>query len=412
MGSPPPTVPIEAVTVPLPHSAILVGQRVRVSAASADGMSRRALVLSLDGTTHAEIEYEGGNSSSSEEDVVALHRCAPLLPFELSKEAGPADETPVQKAERLKAQGNALFKLRDAAAALDEYVTGLRCLQADAPLSAGSRCLLKPAGGGPLRSALVLALDGTSCDVAYEGGGAAAREGGGDVSERLRALIRQAEAIDDGSDPIEAPTTAVAASGARDGGRLGSYFSRLSDALGRRLSSAAEAEVEASEAEEEEEEDGVARERVAMVVHGSQPALQVALLLNSAKASLLAREWQTALARALRAEHVAAHDGVEPAKTASLRRTALIVCARAHLGMQRFGKATTFAARLLAAVPSAAHDADAHAQARKEARALLRDIQRRAVEVKRSNKALAKSLSEWVQAAMQESGQSQLVELG
>ena len=44
----------------------------------------------------------------------------------------------------------------------------------------------------------------------------------------------------------------------------------------------------------------------------------------------------------------------------------------------------------------------------KEARGLLRDIQRRAIEVKRSNKSLAKSLSTWVQAAMEESGQEVL----
>ena len=90
-------------------------------------------------------------------------------------------------------------------------------------------------------------------------------------------------------------------------------------------------------------------ERVVLVVHGSQPALQCALLLNSAKASMLVQEWPTALARAMRAERIAAHDAVEPEKTRALRRTALIVCARCNLAMSKFGKATTFAARLLAA---------------------------------------------------------------
>ena len=93
----------------------------------------------------------------------------------------------------------------------------------------------------------------------------------------------------------------------------------------------------------------------------------------------------------------------EPAKTRALRRTALIVCARATLGMQRFGSATSYAALLLAAgLPD---DAKQTAAAAKEVRALLRDIQRRSTEVKRSNQRLAKSISTWVAAAMEESGQ-------
>ena len=71
--------------------------------------------------------------------------------------------------------------------------------------------------------------------------------------------------------------------------------------------------------------------------------------------------------------------------------------------MQRFGKATTYAAMLLAAeMPEDAKDA---AAAAKEVRLLLKDIQRRAAEVKRSNQRLAKSISTWVAAAMEESGQ-------
>lgn len=72
---------------------------------------------------------------------------------------------------------------------------------------------------------------------------------------------------------------------------------------------------------------------------------------------------------------------------------------RAALSLQRFGLATSYAARLLAApVPD---EATAAASAVKEAKGLLRDIQRRVVEVCRSNKRLAKELSEWVESAMQ-----------
>ena len=120
---------------------------------------------------------------------------------------------------------------------------------------------------------------------------------------------------------------------------------------------------------------------------------------------MLVQEWPTALARAMRAERIAAHDAVEPEKTRALRRTALIVCARCHLAMSKFGKATTFAARLLAADLPPGADEKAQAAATKEFKALLRDIQRRAAEVKRSNKNLAKALSAFVQEAMAASGQ-------
>ena len=77
--------------------------------------------------------------------------------------------------------------------------------------------------------------------------------------------------------------------------------------------------------------------------------------------------------------------------------------------MQRFGMATTYAARLLV-VPTP-EDAAAAAAATKEVKGLLRDIQRRVVEVRRSNKRLAKELSEWVQSAMQASESPSVQEL-
>ena len=82
-----------------------------------------------------------------------------------------------------------------------------------------------------------------------------------------------------------------------------------------------------------------------------------------------------------------------------------MVSARASLGMQRFGRATTYAARLLAS-PSPP-EASAAAAAAKEVRTLLRDIQKRATEVKQSNKRLAKGLHTWVAAAMEQSTQAE-----
>ena len=81
-----------------------------------------------------------------------------------------------------------------------------------------------------------------------------------------------------------------------------------------------------------------------------------------------------------------------------MQRTALIVCARAALGAQKFGLAINFAGRLLATpLPP---DADVGAAA-KDIRTLLRDMQKRLTEVKRSNKRLARELSEWVTVAME-----------
>ena len=61
------------------------------------------------------------------------------------------------------------------------------------------------------------------------------------------------------------------------------------------------------------------------------------------------QDWAVGLARARRAEVIAAHDTVEPRASAPLLRTALFLSARAALGMQRFGQA---AALTLALTPS------------------------------------------------------------
>ena len=99
------------------------GQRVRVSDGAAS--SRRALLLCL----HAEgcdVEFEG---TDEEESNVPLSRVAPLLDFEVGCARGgtgsPADaedaHLALARAEQHKQQGNQLFKLRDHAAAAEEY---------------------------------------------------------------------------------------------------------------------------------------------------------------------------------------------------------------------------------------------------------------------------------------------------
>ncbi len=388
------------------------GQRVRVRPVAADGVCRRALILAADGDGKYEVEFEPDN----EEDVVEAARLEPLLPFEeAGMEGSSVGMGAVEAAERFKAQGNALFKLRDPAAAIEQYVAGIRGLTADASLSAGARCLVKgagPAAHGALRSALVLAVDSDSADIEYEPDAPSVRASGKSeqMAERLAALLLQAEALQpddaapgrDGGDgaPRRAPTSA-----ARPPAPAETSWSSWLLGGSRRDAAAEEADSASESGAEAEAEDAVPKRRIVLVVHGSQPALLCALLLNSSKCSLLLGDWAAALARASRAERIAAHDAREREKTAALRRTALVVCARASLGMQKFGWATTFASRLLAA-PLPGCGADAAAAASKEARALLRDIQRRAAEVKRSNKRLAKELSAWVQAAMEASGEA------
>jgi len=108
------------------------GQRVRVSDGAASS-SRRALLLCL----HAEgcdVEFEG---TDEEEANVPLSRVTPLLDFEVGCARGATasrtdaeDALPAPaRAEQHKQQGNQLFKLRDHAAAAEEYAAGLRALR-------------------------------------------------------------------------------------------------------------------------------------------------------------------------------------------------------------------------------------------------------------------------------------------
>ena len=66
-------------------------------------------------------------------------------------------------------QGNQLFKLRDHAAASEEYAAGLRALRLE--VSTGARCLVKPVeGGSKVRGAMVTFLDedAATADLLYE----------------------------------------------------------------------------------------------------------------------------------------------------------------------------------------------------------------------------------------------------
>ena len=147
------------------------GQRVRVSDGAAS--SRRALLLCL----HAEgcdVEFEG---TDEEESNVPLSRVAPLLDFEVGCARGAtasrtdAEDAPPApaRAEQHKQQGNQLFKLRDHAAAAEEYAAGLRALRLE--VSTGARCLVKPVeGGSKVRGAMVTFLDedAATADLLYE----------------------------------------------------------------------------------------------------------------------------------------------------------------------------------------------------------------------------------------------------
>ena len=292
-----------------------VGQRIRIT--GDDGLSKRALLMAFDGDDAYEVEYEAGG-----EAVVPAAKCSALLAFE---EAGGAEAD----AERFKLQGNELFKLRDAAAAIEQYVLGLRALASKA--TPGARCLIRPPEGtGPLRSAMVLTKDANTIDVSYEADETIAQAGGKDTASRLQALLRQAETISDGSAAAASalPVPLVSAPQAAPSPPP-SWLPSSSW-----LFSSGEEEAGAlkhgggcgGEEEEEEEEEGVNLDRVVLVVHGQQPMLQVALLLNAAKCSLLLQQGGAAIARASRAERIAAHDTFDPRTALLHRRTALVVC--------------------------------------------------------------------------------------
>ena len=235
------TAPADAVVdkAPSPSDAV-VGRRMRVTAD--DGCRQRALVLCvMDDKHHCgyQVEYDDGT-----EAVVPVASVQPLFDWEYEAPVQDAATQPDAAArhaaaERLKSQGNELFKLKDAAAALQMYMLALRELQADCRFEPGARCLVKPAegGNGALRAALLLTVeaDGSAADLEYEPALSGPSSGRGAVSDRLSCLLEQAAQMQAGE--------ALAASGE-------------------------------DEAACEVEEDGVPRGRVAMLVHHEHAALQ------------------------------------------------------------------------------------------------------------------------------------------
>lgn len=359
------------------------GERIRTRVQ--DGSSRRALLLCYQGKL-CEVEFEEGG----EEALVPVESIQPLEAFECkaaeaeSAKAEAAETGLLEVAECRKAEGNALFKLRDYAAALERYVRGLRALHRSAPPSVGGHCIVKAARETRLislkmsaeaasrssrspRYALVLALDTEGADVLYEDEKMPEGEllASGGISEVVAELVERAAALGDGL--------------GRDEG----------EALSRNT---------IQEIDEEEETVELAR---LVPVHPIKPALQVALLLNMARCSFATGNWASALERAARAELMASrHEASEPdvsVKLLDLRRSALIVGARAALGTRRFRGAIALAGRLLAAPLPAAP-----AAAVRELCSLLKEIGRRSAEVQRSNRKLSKGLSEWVQVALQQ----------
>lgn len=298
-------------------ASLSVGQRIRVT--GDDGLSQRALLLAPDGDSY-EIEFDRGG-----EAVVPAERCAMLLPFEETALPADGDIDP----ERQKAQGNALFKLRDANAAIEQYVLGLRALSSEA--TPGARCLIKPAvRNGPLRSALVLTTEAKSVEVAYEATEPTlAGTSGSDTSARLQMLLRQAETISDGATEAvrPAPPMPEPAPAAVNSSRWWPSSSWFAAAPAESsVGNDHEDDDGDGDSEEEEEEEVVARERIVVVVSGQRPMLQCALLLNAAKCSLLLKQGAAAIARASRAEAIAAHDTLDLRAALAHRRTALLVC--------------------------------------------------------------------------------------
>ena len=307
------------------------GLRVRIDPATSDGLAQRALLLAADGDADYEVEYEG----SGVEAVVPVSRIRRLLPFEeapavtASTASTAAAVDAVARAEQRKGEGNALFKLRDPVSALECYVRALRELQLDAPLTVGARCLVKPASGnGAARSAMVMTMDEGTIDLIYDGGGRPAAAGRGRrLDETLQRLLRDADALcaggggeggggdvargggsggacrsiggGGGSSACGGGGVAAAADGVASPERWSSWLRGKLGAGGgggapaSSSSSSAAAKMDGGDEDDDddddEEEEGVARDRVALVVHATHAGLQSALLLNAAKCSLMAK---------------------------------------------------------------------------------------------------------------------------
>lgn len=407
------------------------GQKVRVTRA---GASERALLLCVHGeSAQAEVEMFDGT-----EALVPLVSLLPLESFEL----GPVDAAgldAVAFADRCKARGNMLFKLRDLAAALEFYLMGSRALRDDAPLAEGSRCVVVPAGNGrpqSLRSAMVLTRQGDRCEVLYEppsppvarpvrvaksgaagpsAGDCQPAAGGGWLSWLTSSNQSSAPAQATGcsTSSHEYPAAETASSSVAE--QVAAIFHRLDAAeacgggrgadagasgvagLGRGAGSAGcGGESEGGECSDEEEDLPVSR---LLSVHPSAAALQCALYLNSARCSLLSGAWAAALARAARVERIAAGvTGAQGDQCAVYRRTALVLSARAALGASRFRLALRHASALLDA--PCPHGETGAADARREVRGLVTEIERKRAALVRSNKRLARDVSAWVEEAM------------
>ena len=146
--------------------------------------------------------------------------------------------------------------------------------------------------------------------------------------------------------------------------------------------------------DEAEEEDGVSLERITPI-HPTHGALQCALTLNLARCAILRSDWNVAMVRAARAERIAAHDGGDEPPDASLGLPLVAPRGRAPRRAGRFRRATALATLLLGAAARGVS-----AEGERDARRLLRDIERQKGETQRSNRRLAKSVASWVQTAM------------
>ena len=180
------------------HPFRVIGNTVRVPFGAG---TRRAMICDVNGDGTLDVIFEASSGVPAAEATVPADTATRLERFE-TEDARAGEKDDEAKANRLKEEANALFKLKDSIAAGERYKLALATLKrAFADVSVGAGVLLS--SGGRCRAGTVMGVDdggaGAALDVMYDleprallrelgGGDDADADGGGDEDEEEEEL--------------------------------------------------------------------------------------------------------------------------------------------------------------------------------------------------------------------------------
>ena len=327
------------------HPFRVIGNTVRVPFGAG---TRRAMICDVNGDGTLDVIFEASSGVPAAEATVPADTATRLERFE-TEDARAGEKDDEAKANRLKEEANALFKLKDSIAAGERYKLALATLKrAFADVSVGAGVLLS--SGGRCRAGTVMGVDdggaGAALDVMYD--------------LEPRALLRELGGGDDADG---------------DGG-----------------------------GDEDEEEEGVPRKRVNAVIAPTPSSLklQLALYLNLARcAAALGRASSPqavaccTLAGGLAGAALARGDGgADGARDARAKYvTAKVLRAKAHLEGARVRNAARDSAVASALDPQS-----------REVKLLAQNVERAKRTALKANKKLAKEVTKWVATAVEGAG--------